>query len=182
MSHRAVMTAAAVGAGATAAALLVTACGDASRAPAEHPQQASRREEGPPGGLGPCRAPGSHDPVAAAQYCWTTRVRPGLVDLTKSPRCDDFRFGSREYLGHALAIPPRFELDPSATLPVLPPAVLVPSTALGSHATAQGRAKLTAVLLTLREPGMPTDGDIQLVFFVDASLFETVFVYRILNG
>lgn len=137
---------------------------------------------GPPAGVQPCAGNGATDARAAALACYESRVKPALGALVKSQRLSQFSFGSADYLKSVLAIAPDARVETTARLPDTQAEAIARTTVLGDRGMLGMSTKVVQVTIVLRAAGTPSDGDMQLAFFVNPQSFEVVYVHRILGG
>lgn len=135
----------------------------------------------PPAGRAPCSGKGAKDARTAALACFASRVRPALLDLAKSPKVRDYRFGDGEYLRTVLALTPSAGAPrswPGGTpQPAFPNLV-----ALGSAEDVKAPRAFVVVTIVMQGKLMPPDGGMELDFYLDARTLETLLVMRMLGG
>ena len=165
------------------------------RSPVEPAREAPAVEpdDGPtaPGGADACTPPAEAATVSdIAMHCYETRLRPSLGTLADSPEVADYRFGAAEYLRGVLALRPTLQTPPTRTgaalrrryLEGLPDDLVRQITALGSRDQLDDARTYAPVHIVLRADGMPTDGHMELVVFVDEQSRAVPLVIRLLHG
>ncbi len=137
---------------------------------------------GPPAGVATCPANGAADARAAALACYESRVKPAFAALAKSPRVKQFSFGDGKYLETIVTLTPDAKVEDKPRMPESDALTVASTTVLGDRGSLGMKSKVVQVTLVLRAAGMPTDGDMQLAFFLDGKTLETLYVYRVLGG
>ncbi|NOU29135.1 MAG: hypothetical protein HOO96_14630 [Polyangiaceae bacterium] len=129
------------------------------------------------------RAPAKAPRTPARQRSPASRpgCGPALLDLAKSPKVRDYRFGDGDYLRMVLALTPGAGAPRPWQGGTLQPAFpnLV---ALGSAEEVKAPRSFVVVTIVMQGKLMPADGGMELELYLDARTLETVLVMRLLGG